>query len=122
MLLILAVMCVQNPVVTLLWLTGNLQLLAPLISLMVDTSPYCQSPLKSKPILVISVVYTLLAYINIFVQTESVWNPLSLFNFSQLFRVEFGCITFGGVVAYLTLVRVTRRILACHEHRKLRPI
>ena len=70
----------------------------------------------------VSVLYTLLAYFIILVKNESVWNPLSLFDFSQSFRLEFGCITVGGVVAYLTLIRLTRRILACHEHRRLRPV
>ncbi|KAL0048212.1 hypothetical protein WJX82_010068 [Trebouxia sp. C0006] len=53
----------MNPVITLGWFFGNQQLLAPLVSLTIDTKPYCESPLSTKPLLVMSVVLPTLAFL-----------------------------------------------------------
>ncbi len=52
----------QNPVVTLAWLFGNLQLVAPFIGMAIDTKLFCVSPLRTRPTLVLILVFTILAY------------------------------------------------------------
>lgn len=112
----------QNPVVTVFFLTGNMQLLAPLISLLIETRSYCQSPLKSKPMLFIALFYTILAYSTILTPWVSIWNPLHLFNFPQSFRWELSGQIVILTLVYTAVIRLTRRILDCYERRRLRPV
>lgn len=111
----------QNPVATLVYLNGNMQLLAPLISLLLETQFFCQSALKSKPMLLLSLFYLMTAYGSIVAPLQSLWNPLGFFNFPQSFRWRYGCAIAVSTLVYATLIRVTRRILACHERRRLCP-
>ena len=113
---------VQNPVATLVYLNGNFQLLAPLISLLLETQFFCQSALKSKPMLLVSLLFLILAYGSIVAPLQSIWNPLGFFDFSQSFRWKHGCAIAVSTLVYTALIRMTRRILACHEHRRLRPL
>ncbi len=113
---------VQNPVVTLAWLFGYYQLLAPLISLSIDTKSFCQSPLRCKPVLIICLVYTFWVYFTILVRTEQFVNPLNFYNFSQSFRLQFAGMTIGGVVFYTIFVNMFRRVMNRYEHRRLSPL
>lgn len=110
----------QNPVVTLAWLFGNLQLLAPFISLTVDTNLFCVSPLHTKPTLVLSVATILLAYVAILTRLGS-FNPLNFFNFSQSFRLQFGGQCLGGIIVYTTYITLFRRLVLWHKRRRLSP-
>lgn len=107
--------------VTELFSVGNMQLLGPLISLLLETSPYCQSPWKYKPMLSATLTYALVAYAMILAPLVLLWNPLQLFNFPQSFRWLLGAQTVVSTVAYAVTIRLTRRILACYEHRRLQP-
>lgn len=102
-------------------MTGNMQLLAPLISLLLETRPYCQSPFKSQPMLSVALFYTVLAYSTILTPWVRLWNPIHLFDFPQSFRWELGGQIVVLTVVYTVVIRVTRRVLACYEHRRLRP-
>ena len=113
---------VQNPVVTLAWWFGYYQLLAPLISLSIDTKPFCQSPLRCKPMLIICLVFTFCVYFIMLVRTEQFVNPLNFYNFSQSFRLQFAGLTIGGVIFYATLVHAFRRVMNRHEQRRLSPL
>ena len=113
---------VQNPVATLAWLFGYYQLLAPLISLSIDTKSFCQSPLRCKPVLIICLFYTFCVYFAILVRTEQFVNPLKLYNFSQTFRLQFAGMTIGGVVFYSILVNTCRRVMNRYERRRLSPL
>ena len=113
---------VQNPVVTLAWLFGYYQLLAPLISLTIDTKPFCQSPLRFKPVLLICLVFTFCVYFTILVRTEQFVNPLNFYNFSQSFRLQFAGLTIVGVIFYATLVHAFRLVMNRYEQRRLSPL
>ena len=113
---------VQNPVVTLAWWFGYYQLLAPLISLSIDTKPFCQSPLRCKPMLIICLVFTFCVYFILLVRTEQFVNPLNFYNFSQSFRLQFAGLTLGGVIFYATLVHAFRRVMNRYEQRRLSPL
>ena len=112
----------QNPVATFVFLNGNMQLLAPLISLLLETRPFCQSPLKSKPMLWLSLCYTIAAYGSIVAPLQTIWNPLGFFDFPQSFRWIHGVTIVITTLMYTVTIRVSRRILACHERRRLRPV
>ena len=99
-----------------------MQLLGPLISLLLETSPYCQRVLKCKPMLSAALIYALVAYAMILAPIVLIWNPLRLFNFPQSFRWLLAAQTVASTVAYAVTIRLTRRILAAYEHRRLRPI
>jgi len=113
---------VQKPVVTLAWLCGYHQLLAPLISLSIDTKPFCQSPLRFKPMLIISLVFTFCVYFTILVRTEQFVNPLNFYNFSQSFRLQFAGLTMGGVIFYATFIHAFRLVMNRYEQRRLSPL
>ncbi|DBA94075.1 TPA: hypothetical protein ACH3X1_001723 [Trebouxia sp. C0004] len=111
----------MNPVITLGWFFGNLQLLAPLVSLTIDTKPYCESPLNTKPLLIMSVVLPTLAYLVVLVRTESVWNPLQFFSFSQSFRLQCAGLSVAGTVFYAVFTAAFRWFMLQYDHRKLSP-
>ena len=113
---------VQNPVLTLAWLCGYYQLLAPLISLTIDTTPFCQSPFRFKPVLIICLIFTFDVYLTVLVRTEQVANPLNLFNFSQSFRLQFAGLTLSGIAFYATLIHGFRLVMNRYETRRLSPL
>lgn len=115
------VCALQNPVITLGWFFGNLQLLVPLVSLTIDTKPYCESPLSTKPLLIMSLVLPTLAYLVVLVRTESVWNPLQFFDFSQSFRLQCAGLGVAGTVFYAVFTAGFRWFVLRYEHRKLSP-
>lgn len=112
----------QNPVATVVYLDGNMQLLAPLITLLVETQPFCQSALRSKPMLLLSLFYLVVAFGSIVAPLQSICNPLHLYDFPQLFRWQHGSAIVVTTLVYAVVVNVTRRSLACHDRRKLRPV
>ena len=112
----------QNPVATVVYLVGNMQLLAPLISLLLETQPFCQSALRSRPMLLLSLFYLNAAFGTIVAPLQSIWNPLQLYDFPQSFRWQHGGAIVVTTLLYAVVIRVTRRILACHDRRRLRPV
>lgn len=108
--------------VTLLFSVGNMQLLGPLISLLLETSPYCQRILNYKPMLSAALVYAFVAYAMILAPIVLIWNPFRLFNFPQSFRCLLAAQTVGSTVAYAITIRLTRHILAAYDNRRLHPI
>ena len=119
--LLTSVFALQNPVITLGWFFGNLQLLVPLVSLSLDTKPYCESALSTKPLLIMSVVLPTLAYLVVLVRSESVWNPLQLFNYSQSFRLQCAGLSLCGTVFYAVFTAAFRWFVLQYDHRKLSP-
>ena len=112
---------VQNPVVTLVWLSGNLQLLAPLVSLTIETHPFCTSTFHCKPVLIVSVLYLMIAIFEILVRTEQTWNPCRFFSAPQSFRFQYFGLCVGGTVFYYSLIRVTRKLMERYDNRRLTP-
>ncbi|KAL0027251.1 hypothetical protein WJX77_006828 [Trebouxia sp. C0004] len=112
----------MNPVVTLAWLFGYYQLLAPLISLTVDTKSFCQSPLRFKPVLIICLVFTFCLYVTVLVRTEQFVNPLNFYNFSQTFRLQFAGLTLAGVTFYASFIHAFRLVMNRYGQRRLSPL
>lgn len=101
---------------------ANLQLLAPLISLTQDIKNFCAPLLRTKPLLIVALVYTVVSYVVILVQQIPSINVLSLYRFAQSFRFQFAGVATAGFLVYVLLVSGTRQILDRYEHRRLKPI
>ena len=108
----------QNPVVSVVWMFGNLQLLAPAAGMASDTRAFCQPLLRFKPALVVFVVITSLAYVDILVKNH-VFNPLNLYNFPWSFRLQFGGQCLGGIIFYSVLVISFRQLMDVYTHQRV---
>lgn len=113
--------CLQNPVTSLAWLVANLQLLAPLISLTIELNNFCEPLLRTRPLLVLALVYTVVSYMAILTRSNQRVNPLNLYNFAESFRLELLGVALAGTVAYIVLVHGCRKLLQFHEQRRLHP-
>lgn len=113
--------CLQNPVTSLAWLVANLQLLAPLISLTIELNNFCEPLLRTRPLLVLALVYSVVSYVAVLTRTNQRINPLSLYNFAQSFRLEFVGVVLAGTAGYIVLVHGCRKLLQFREQRRLHP-
>lgn len=111
----------QNPVITIGWFFGNLQLVTPLVSLTLDTKPFCESLLSTKPLCIMSLVLPTIAYLAILVRTEQFFNPLHFFNFSYTDRWQLSLLGIGGAVFYGIVTAVFRNLVLRYEQRRLSP-
>lgn len=111
-------MFLQNPVVSLVWLFGNLQLLAPAAGMASDTRAFCKPVLRSKLLLAVWSLITTLAYVDILVRNHLV-NPLNLYNFPQSFRLQFGLQCLGGIVFYCVLVVSFRQAVDVYTRQRI---
>ena len=101
----------QNPVVSCAWLVANLQLLAPFISLTVDTKKFCEPVFRSRVLLVFAIIYTSLSYVAVLVRPSDIINFLKIYNFTESFRVYFALVAGAGCLAYVLVVHCARCIL-----------
>ena len=108
----------QNPVVSLVWLFGNLQLLAPAAGMASDTRAFCKPVLRFKLLLAVWTVITTLAYVDILVRNHLV-NPLNLYNFPQAFRLQFGLQCLGGIAFYCVLVVSFRQAVDVYTRQRI---
>ena len=111
-------MILQNPVVSLAWLFGNLQLLAPAAGMANDTRSFCQPALRYKPLLVVWTVITTLAYLDILVKNPLA-HPLNLYDFRQSFRLQYGAQCLGGIVFYCVLVVSFRQAVDVYTRQRV---
>lgn len=112
-------LALQGPVASLAWLTANLQLLAPLVSLIIGTSNFCKPLLRTLPVLILASVYSAISYVLVLVRTGQLADTLSLYNFEQSFRYQFGAVAAGGTLVYILMVNAWRKLLEAYEHRKV---
>ena len=108
----------QNPVISLVWQFGNLQLLAPIAGMVNDTRSFCQNILTFKPVLLLCTVLTTLAYTTILVK-DHVVNPLHMYNFPWSFRLQFGGQCLGGIVFYCLFVQSFRRAVDSYMQQRM---
>ena len=113
--------CLQNPVTSLAWLVANVQLLAPLISLTIEINNFCEPLFRTKPLLILATIYSVVSYVAILTRSSQRVNPLNLYNFAQTFRLEFAGVALAGTVGYTVLVHGCRLLLRIHEQRRLHP-
>ena len=109
----------QNPVVTMAFLCGNLQLLAPGAGMANDTRAFCQPILRSIKLLIVCSVLTALAYVDIVVRSTPSFNPMHLYNYPQSFRLLFGAQCIGGIVFYCVVVISFRQAVDVYTHQRI---
>ena len=100
---------------------ANLQLLAPLISLTIELNNFCEPLLRTRPLLGLALVYSVVSYVTVLTRQSHRVNPLSLYNFAQSFRLEFVAVIIAGTVVYIMVVHGCRKLLQFHERRRLHP-
>ncbi len=101
---------------------ANLQLVAPLVSLTIDTKSFCQPLLRTKPVLVLVLVYHVLSYIAVLVRPDQSINLLHLYNFAQSFRLQFAGVAAASTLVYVSSVYGTRQMLGKCWQRRLQPV
>lgn len=110
----------QNPVVTLAWLFGNLQLVAP----------FHRNGYWHKAVLCVTIAHQTYTGVDTCVHHLGVcgnlsrigfFNPLNFFNYSQSFRLQFGGQCFGGIVVYSTYITLFRRLMLWYGRCRLSP-
>ena len=111
----------QNPVASSAWLTADMQLLLPLVTLTVNTKSCCEPLWRSRPVLVIAVIYVLLALIAAMVRPLPGINLLRLYNFPQSFRWQYTGIVMGSILAYAVWMGITRILLMRRQQCKVHP-
>lgn len=111
----------QNPVASSAWLAAQEQLLLPLVTLTINTRSFCEPLWRSKPVLVIVVIYATLSFVTDLVRPPRHLNLLNLYNFPQSFRWQYGMIAGGGILAYVAWMGVTRVLLSQRQQRKIQP-
>ena len=110
----------QNPVSSAAWLGANVQLLAPLLSFTMDTRRFCEPLLRTKPLIIIA-SYSILSYIAVLVRPGQWFNPLGLYNFTQSFRFEWAGVAAAGMLMFMVVVRIIRKLLQRCQHSKVHP-
>ena len=101
---------------------AGVQLLAPFISLTIDTSAYCTPLLRTKAFLVCASLYILVAALNVLVRTSKSINPFRLYDFSHSFRLEVAGLVILGILGYVLVVQAFRRLLALYKRCRVQPV
>lgn len=100
----------QNPVLTLAFLTADCQMFTPLASLTMMTKDFCEPLWRNKPFAVLTAIYTLLALVSVLVRYR--WtNFAKLYDFAQLVRLQFFAVGLSMWLLYILLLCLTRKAL-----------
>lgn len=118
-----SISCLQARVVSWAWVIADISLLAPLVSLTIDTRLFCQSIWRSKPLLLLVLVYNVGAFVFLTARPIRHLNIASLADeFPQSFRWEALGIVIAGVFAYAIMVNGSRRLLSRLARPRVHPI
>lgn len=105
------------------WTIADISLLGPLVSLTIDTRLFCQSIWRSKPLLVLVLIYNVIAYVLLTTKPIKHLNPLNLSDeFPRSFRMESLGIVIAGVFGYALAVNGSRRLLLHLDRHKIQPL
>ena len=116
------VVCVQNPVNTMSWISANFQLLGPIISLALDTRQFVQRIFSTALVLLFAVVQTALANVAILAGPAVHANVFGLYHFPAQFRFNWEALGLIAVLYSFTCLTVTRRLLTWHQQRRVQPL
>ncbi len=110
----------QNPVNSMEWMEADIHLLAPFVSLAIDTRNFCQPLQRVKVVVLLTVVFVATA--NVAVLARSSHNLFNLYNFKQSFRLELAGVFLAECFMYWVIIRGMRYLLEGHQHRRLYPV
>ena len=103
-------------------MTCNVQLLAPLIGLTIDTKLFCQSIFRSRLLFVLVVGYTSYACIGVLTSPSKAFLLLGLsHDIPQQFCYEWFGTTVCGILTYALVINGARRILHRVDQRRTHP-
>ncbi len=109
----------QNPVNSLEWMEADIHLLAPFVSLAMDTKNFCQPLYQVKAVILLTVIFVTTA--NVAVLARSSHNLFNLYNFEQSFRLELAGMLFAEASMYWVTIRGMRYLLERRQNRRLHP-
>ena len=97
-----------------------LLLLAPFMSLAIETRNFCQPLQRVKSLVLLTLIFVTTA--NVAVLARSSHNPFNLYNFEQSFRLELAGVLLAEASMYLVVIRGMRYLLERRQHRRLHPV
>lgn len=103
-----------------MWLTANVQLIAPIISLAVDTKLFVKFIFRG-PLLLFTAVCVCTASTLLAAGHPTSGNVLRLYRLPQRFRFESEAFALGETAFYLLLISLTRYMLKRYFRRKVVP-
>ncbi len=109
----------QNPVNSLQWMEADIHLLAPFVSLAMDTKNFCQPLQRVKSVVLLTLTFVTTA--NVAVLARSDHNLFNLYNFEQSFRLELAGMLLAEASMYLAVIRGMRYLLERRQYRRLHP-
>ncbi|KAL0036849.1 hypothetical protein WJX77_002108 [Trebouxia sp. C0004] len=109
-----------NPVNSMEWMEADIHLLAPFVSLAMDTRNFCQPLYRVKVVVLLTIVFVTLAYVAVLARSSH--NLFNLYNFEQSFRLELAGMWLAQVVTYWVSIRGMRYLLERRQHRRLHPV
>lgn len=104
-----------------MWLTANVQLIAPIVSLAVDTKLFVKFIFRG-PLLLLTAVCTCTATLLLVAGHLSHFNILHLYHLPKHFRFQSEDFALGESAFYLLLISLTRYILKRYLRRKVVPL
>ena len=116
----------QNPVTTVAWLAAHLSLLGPLVSLTIDTKDFCLGLIRTRLVLLFSLVQVIMAFLVVLLRPNTHVNYVStylkLYSFGQAFRLEAADVTVAGMTGYAIVVNTSRRLLGRLQRSRVHPV
>lgn len=119
------VMMMQNPVTTIAWLSADVSLLGPLVSLTIDTKEFCLGLFRTKVVLLFSLTQGIMVCFTVLLRPHHhaifMSTFLRLYSFQHSFRFEVAGLILAGIVAYAIVVNASRRLLDRLQRSRVHP-
>lgn len=103
-----------------MWLIANVQVLAPIVSLAVDTKRFVKFIFRG-PLLLLTAVYACLATAGLMAGPAKHANIFRLYSLPQLFRFQSEAFMLGMTTLYIILITLTRYGVKGYFDRKVVP-
>lgn len=107
------------------WLSADVSLLAPLVSLTIDTKDFCLGLFRTKVVLLISlaqgIMVSFITLLRPYHHVTFMSTYLKLYSFGQSFRFEVFGVIVAGIVAYAIAVNASRRLLERLQRSRVHP-
>ena len=119
------VIMMQNPVTTMAWLSADVSLLGPLVSLTIDTKDFCMGLFRTKVVLLFSLFQGIMVFVILLLRPHHhvtfMSKYLRLYSFGQSFRYQVAGVIVAGIVAYAIVVNASRRLLDRLQRSRVHP-
>lgn len=107
------------------WLSADVELLGPLVSLTIDTKDFCLGLFRTKVVLLFSLAQVIMVSCTMLLRPHHhatlTSTYLKLYSFTQSFQFEVTGVILAGVVAYAIAVNTSRRLLERLQRSRVHP-